>query len=60
MPLRALMADQLAALPAGLRYVVISKKMEGWGGDEIRRLLPEENQATDALGLKFHDVLTRP
>ena len=49
-----------AALPSGLRYVAISKKMEGWGGDEVRRLLPEENEKTDALGLKFHDVLTRP
>ena len=47
-------------MPANLRYVAISKKMQGWGGDEVRRLLPEVDKETDALGLQFHDTLTRP
>ena len=46
--------------PPGCATSSISKKMEGWGGAEVRRLLPEESEPTDALGLKFHDVLTRP
>ncbi len=49
-----------AAMPARLEYLVVSRKMEGWGLDELHRLLPGENVPTDQLGLRFHDAWTKP
>ena len=49
-----------ADMPGRLEYVVIARKIEVWGADEIHRLLPEENVETDKLHLRFHDVWMRP
>ena len=49
-----------AAMPAHLEYLVVSRKMEGWGLNELHRLLPEESVKTDRLNLRFHDAWTKP
>ena len=47
-------------MPERLRYVVVARKMEGWGLEEVHQLLPEENVPTDQLKLRFHEVWTKP
>jgi hypothetical protein len=48
-----------AAMPERLRYVAVPRVIAFWGMPEIRRLLPEFDAASSALGLRRHDVWSK-
>jgi hypothetical protein len=49
-----------SAMPERFEYLVVGTQLEGWGLDELHRLLPEESEQTDRLHLRFHEAWTRP